>query len=308
MARKRRGNPVHGWVVIDKPSGITSSQVVNKVRWIFQAAKAGHSGTLDPLATGVLPIALGEATKTVPYVVNASKEYQFEVTWGEERSTDDLEGEVTARHDHRPGREEIEAMLPQFTGTIEQVPPQYSAIKVQGQRAYALARGGETVELSSREIRIDRIELAEMPDEDRAVFDVGSGKGAYMRSLARDFGRALGTCGHISALRRLRVGPFHESKAISLDSLEALAHSLPAFEHLLAVETALDDIPALALTEAEANKLRHGQSVPVFRMADRERFSTLREGDVLYAALEGVPVAISRIEAGSLCPVRVLNL
>lgn len=308
MARHKRGNPVHGWVIVDKPSGVTSTRVVSAVRSVFDAQKAGHAGTLDPIATGVLPIALGEATKTVPYVMDSSKEYTFEVTWGAERTTDDIEGEVTSTSDVRPDEAAIHAALPGFLGEIEQIPPKFSAVKIQGQRAYDLARNEEPVELTARRVRIDAFDLIEMTDRDHASFRVGSGKGAYMRSLARDLARRVGTLGHISKLRRLRVGPFREEDAISLDSLLALKHSPAAFEHLLPVETALDGIPALALTGAEANRLRRGQSVPVFRAADAARFGDLREDDIVYVVSEGSPVAIGRIDGGCICPMRVLNL
>ncbi|MBL6597376.1 MAG: tRNA pseudouridine(55) synthase TruB [Alphaproteobacteria bacterium] len=308
MARRKRGNPVNGWVILDKPSGVTSTHAVNVVRRVFNAAKAGHSGTLDPLATGVLPIALGEATKTIPYAMDANKDYRFEVRWGEERDTDDCEGDVTRTDDARPDRQAIEKALNGFTGLIQQVPPRYSAIKIQGQRAYDLARNDQPVELSAREILIESFTLDELIDGDHAAFLVTSGKGAYMRALARDLSIAVGTVGHISALRRLRVGPFEEGNAISLDSIEALAHSPAAFEHLLPVETALDGIPAMPLTDDEANRLRRGQTVPVFRASDRDRLGELREGDLLYAISSGTPVAISRIQGGCVCPVRVLNL
>ncbi|MDA0340312.1 MAG: tRNA pseudouridine(55) synthase TruB [Proteobacteria bacterium] len=308
MARKRRGNPVNGWLIVDKPSGVTSTHVVNVVRRVFDAAKAGHSGTLDPLATGVLPIALGEATKTIAYAMDANKDYTFDIRWGEERDTDDCEGEVTRTSDVRPDKNAIEAGLKDFVGLIQQVPPRYSAIKIQGQRAYDLARNDQPVELAARPIMIETFVLGEIVDSDHATFHVTSGKGAYMRALARDLSIAVGTVGHISALRRLRVGPFLQSNAISLDSLEALAHSPAAFEHLLPLETALDGIPALPLSGDEANRLRRGQTVPVFRASDRERLGDLREGDLLCAVSSGIPVAISRIQGGCVCPVRVLNL
>jgi tRNA pseudouridine55 synthase len=308
MARRKRGNPVNGWVILDKPSGVTSTHAVNVVRRVFDAAKAGHSGTLDPLATGVLPIALGEATKTIPYAMDSKKDYRFEVRWGEERDTDDCEGVVSRTSEARPDREAIEAGLTHFVGTIRQVPPKYSAIKIQGQRAYDLARADQPVELSARDIMIESFTLSELVDIDHAAFLVTSGKGAYMRALARDLAIEVGTVGHISALRRLRVGPFLESNAISLDSLGAVAHSPAAFEHLLPVETALDGIPAMSLTDDEANRLRRGQTVPVFRASDRDRLGDLREGDMLFAVSSGTPVAISRIQGGCVCPVRVLNL
>ena len=304
----RKGNPVHGWVILDKPEGLSSSRAVGIVRRVFSAAKAGHGGTLDPLATGILPIALGEATKTVPYVMDATKDYSFTVHWGEARDTDDLEGDVTETSDARPSEDAILAVLPEFTGTIFQVPPRYSAIKVDGERAYDLARAGEEVELKSREIDILSFELDEIVDPDFARFDVTSGKGAYIRSLARDMAHELGTLGHIHTLRRRRVGPFHEEDAISLEKLEELMHNPAAFEHLRPVETALDDIPALALSGSETTTLRNGQGVPIFRSVDRNRFETLREGDLVYATDGVQPVAIARIEEGLIRPVRVLNL
>jgi len=217
MARKRRGNPVHGWVVLDKPLGLSSTQAVGKVRRLFQAQKAGHGGTLDPLATGILPIALGEATKTMPYMVDGVKGYQFTLTFGENTDTWDAEGAVTARSDVRPSKNEILGALPQFIGDIEQVPPRYSAIKVDGKRSYDLARSGEVVELKSRQVTVDSFELIEM-DADSATFDVACGKGTYIRSLARDLAAALGTCGHVTMLRRTRVGPFTLEQSFSLDT------------------------------------------------------------------------------------------
>jgi tRNA pseudouridine55 synthase len=308
MARRKKGNPVHGWLILDKPLGISSAQAVTAVRRVFKAQKAGHSGTLDPLATGVLPIALGEATKTVPYVMDTEKSYDFVVRWGERRSTDDKEGEVLETSDVRPDAAAIEAALGAFIGDIQQVPPQYSAIKLDGERAYDLARSGEDVVLQPRTITIHVFELVEMIDRDHALFHVESGKGAYMRALARDIAEAVGTVGHIAELRRLRVGPFDEADSISLDSLAALEDNPAAFEYLRPVETALDDIPALALKGPEANTLRNGQGVPVFRAADRSRFGDLHEGDTVYATEAGVPVAIARIEEGLIRPVRVLNL
>ena len=308
MARRRKGQPINGWVVLDKPLGMTSTQAVGAVRRLFDAAKAGHGGTLDPLATGLLPIALGEATKTVSYVMDGRKVYRFTACWGEARSTDDAEGPVTARSDRRPSQAEIEAALPRFQGEISQVPPIFSAIKVEGERAYDLARAGETVDLAARLIWIERLTLVGQPDADHAEFEVVSGKGAYMRSLARDLALALGTVGHVSALRRIAVGPFTESQAISLESLKALGHIPPASGHLLPVEAALDDIPALPLTDAEALRLRSGQSVGLLRASDRERLGAIRSGDLVCAMAGGKPVALARWEAGDLRPVRVLHL
>jgi len=308
MARRRQGTAIDGWLVIDKPSGMTSTQVVSAVRRSIGAAKAGHGGTLDPLATGLLPVALGEATKTVSYVMDGRKRYRFTVRWGEARSTDDAEGEVVAVSDRRPDAAAIHAALPAFIGLIDQVPPDFSAIKVAGARAYDLAREGETVALASRKAQVDRFELAGQPDADHAVFEVTSGKGVYMRSLARDLARALGTVGHIAQLRRTAVGPFREAHAISLETLASLGHSAAASEHLMAVATALDDIPALALTADEANRLRCGQPVGLLRRSDLERIGNLESGAVVCATCSGRPVALARFEAGELRPLRVLNL
>ncbi|MDX1711857.1 MAG: tRNA pseudouridine(55) synthase TruB [Rhodovibrionaceae bacterium] len=308
MARKRKGKPIDGWLVIDKPGGPTSAQVVNAVRRITGAAKLGHAGTLDPLATGILPVALGEATKTIAYVMEGAKRYRFTLRWGRATTTDDTEGEVLEESDRRPSREEIEAALPRFIGEIEQVPPRFSAIKVEGKRAYDLAREGEEVELAARHVRIDSLSLAAMDDADHATFHVACGKGAYMRALARDLGAALGVPAHISALRRTAVGPFDEDDAISLDSLKALGHSAAALEHVLPVGAALDDIPALALTETEAIRLRHGQSVSMLARANLERVRELSQGAIVCAKLKDQPVALAKFEAGDLRPVRVLNL
>jgi len=308
MARKRRGTPIHGWIVIDKPPGLSSSAVVGRVKRLTGAAKVGHAGTLDPLATGVLPMALGEATKTVAYLMDGRKAYCFTVRWGEARDTDDAEGAVTAVSDTRPTTAEIEAVLGRFRGSIEQVPPAFSAIKVGGRRAYALARGDAAPALSARTVQIHDLTLKAMPDRDHAEFEAVSGKGAYMRSLARDLAVALGTVGHVSALRRTAVGPFHESQAISLDKLESLGHSAPLSGHLLPVETVLDDIPALALTEREARKLSHGQAIPVLPVASRSPFKNIGQGDVVRAMVEGRLVALAKIKGGEIRPFRVINL
>jgi tRNA pseudouridine55 synthase len=298
MGRKRRGQAVSGWIIVDKPAGMTSSQVVGKVRRLTDAAKAGHAGTLDPLATGILPIALGEATKTVPFVQDGRKIYRFTVRWGEERATDDSEGEVTARSDVRPDEAAIRAALPQFQGVIMQAPPAFSAIKVDGERAYDLAREGEAVDLAPRPIRIDRFELVNVPDPDHAEFEVECGKGAYVRALARDLGRKMGCCGHITALRRTRVGPYHEGRAFSLESLADLCKNPPPVEYLLPVETALDDIPALAVTGPQAERLRSGQPIVVLDAGD---------GPV-WISNAGRPVAIAEASGHEVRPVRVFNL
>jgi tRNA pseudouridine55 synthase len=306
--RRKRGGKVDGWLILDKPVDLTSTQAVNIVKRILDAQKAGHAGTLDPLATGILPIALGEATKTVPYAMDASKTYRFSLRFGEARATDDAEGEIVQTSARRPSDDEIRAILPQFTGLITQVPPAFSAIKVQGERAYDLARAGEVVELEPRQVLIHSIRLLARANPDEAQFEVISGKGAYMRALGRDLAIGLGTCGHIRDLRRTAVGPFTEDRAISLESLKALGHSPAAFEHLLPVETALDDIPALALTATEAIRLRSGQPVGLLHRQDRDRIYELAPGGMVRAMAEGRLVALTRFEAGELVPVRVLNL
>jgi tRNA pseudouridine55 synthase len=306
--RRRRGDPVNGWFIIDKPSGPTSTAVVNEVRRLANAAKAGHGGTLDPLATGVLPVALGEATKTMSYIVDGTKSYRFTLRWGIGTDSDDAEGAVVETSDRRPDADAVRAVLPRFTGEIEQVPPRYSAIKVAGQRAYDLARDGESFELEARFVWIERIALAGMPDPDHAVFEVTCGPGAYMRGLGRDIARALGTVGHIVALRRTRVGPFREENAISLDALRSFEDSAAVLQHLLPVETALDDIPALALTDSEARRLQSGQAVSLLRKTDLQRIAGLNDGDTVLALGRGKPIALTRYAAGEVHPVRVLNL
>ena len=308
MGRKRRGKPIHGWMVIDKPGTMSSNAVVGAVRRLTGAAKVGHGGTLDPLATGLLPIALGEATKTVSYAMDGTKVYRFSIRWGEQRATDDTEGDVTATSDVRPNEAAIHAALKNFIGTIDQVPPIYSAIKVNGQRAYALARADKPVELESRQIRIDNFELVGMPDSDHAEFEVVSGKGAYMRGLARDLALAVGTVGHIATLRRIRVGPFTEEHAISLEKLESLGHSASLVDFLLPVQTALADIPALTLTETEAQRIRQGQAIAVLPVASRSPSEKVIQGSVVCAMADGKPVALATIMGGEIRPQRVLNL
>ena len=309
MGRRRRsGKAINGWVILDKPVGMTSTSAVGMVRRIFDAKKAGHAGTLDPLATGVLPIALGEATKTLPYVVDTQKHYQFTLRWGVATSTDDREGHPITESDARPVETDIRNALPQFIGDVMQVPPIYSAIKVDGKRAYDLARNGEDVELVARPIYIDAFELVAIQDADHAIFTVVSGKGAYMRGLARDLALALGTVGHIVALRRTAVGPFREIDTISLDELESFGQSPAASGGLRPVETPLDDIPALALTEQEAARLRNGQAVSLIRKADIERISAFKDGETVLAMATGKPVALTRYSAGEVRPVRVLHI
>lgn len=304
MARKRRGNPVDGWMIIDKQSGMTSTQVVGAVRRLLNAAKAGHAGTLDPLATGVLPIALGRATKTIPHLSLRPKAYRFMLRWGESRTTDDAEGAVMETSDARPSEAAIKAALPRFTGAVVQVPPAFSAVKVKGERAYDLAREGETPELTPRTVTIYRIELLSMPDRDHAEFRVECGSGTYMRGIARDLARALGTVGHVAALRRLQVGPFVETGAITLDKLKDLGHIPPP---IAPVETVLDDIPALAVTGAEASRLRSGQSIALLRRADLERLESLKDGAELCVMAEGRAVALAKRDGATVRPVRLLN-
>jgi len=308
MGRKRKGLAISGWINLDKPAGMTSSACVNAVRRATGAAKLGHAGTLDPSATGILPIALGEATKTMPYVTDSSKRYAFTVHWGARTTTDDADGEIVETSDVRPDRAGIEAALPAFVGAIEQVPPAFSAIKIDGERAYAKARAGEDFVLASRIIDVHGFALLEIIDENQARFTVTSGKGAYMRALARDLAIALGTCGHLSDLRRMSVGPFDESASISLEKLEELGHSAAASPILLPVETALDGIPALALSEREADMLRNGQAVPILRPQDKERIASAGDDGIVLVLEATTPVALVRVDGIQIRPVRVLNL
>ena len=307
MARRRSGAAVHGWLVLDKPLGMSSSRAVSAAQRVFDARKAGHGGTLDPLATGILPIAFGEATKTVAWAMAGRKTYRFRIRWGEARDTDDGEGAVIGESAVRPTAEAIAAVLPRFTGAIQQVPPAFSALKLAGQRAYDLARAGAAVRLESRTIEIAALRYLGASDADHADFEAETGKGAYIRALGRDIALALGTVGHIALLRRTRVGPFGEAQAISLDNLIALGHSPAAFGHLLPIETALDDIPALALTEAEASRLRHGEAVPL-AADDQRRFAHYGNGVLVRATADHRLVALAEVAAGLLRPVRVINL
>jgi tRNA pseudouridine55 synthase len=305
--KKAKKRDVHGWIVLDKPVGMTSTHAVSVIKRLFQAKRVGHAGTLDPLASGCLPIALGEATKTVPFVVDSRKNYLFTIRWGEERDTDDAEGRVVATSEIRPDAAAIRAQLPRFTGTIEQVPPRFSAVKIEGERAYDLARDGETVELKPRTVEIHRLELRESADADHAALAAECGKGTYVRSVARDLGRALGALGHVSALRRSRVGPFSEGDLIPLERVEALCHRAAAGEHnladiLLPIETALDDIPALAVSPADAARLKRGQAVLM-----RGRDASVFRGMVAVAS-SGEIVAIAEVDRGEIVPKRVFNL
>ncbi len=308
MGRRRGGRNVNGWVVLDKPSAMTSFSAVSAVRRALGAAKAGHAGTLDPLATGVLPIAIGEATKTLPYIVDSRKAYRFTVRWGEARDTDDRDGQVIATSAERPETSAIEAAIPRFVGTIEQVPPTYSAIKVEGRRAYALARADVPIVLSPRPVLIERMALIAVPDTDHAVFEVVCGKGAYMRALARDLAVAVGTVGHVAALRRTLVGPFTEQDAIALDKVEAVGHSDGTLQQVLPVTAALAGIPALVLTEAEARRLRRGQAIAVLPVVNRSPQSVVSKDAVVCAMAEDKPIALAQIQGGEVRPLRVLNL
>lgn len=319
MARKRKGDKVDGWVNLDKPLGMTSTQAVGKIRRLYNAQKAGHAGTLDPLATGILPIALGEATKTVPFVQDRSKTYSFTITWGEQRDTDDAEGNIIATSDHRPAEDNIKALLPQYTGEIEQIPPQFSAIKVDGERAYDRARAGESTELKPRTVTIETLELIETTS-DTAHLRMTCGKGTYVRSLARDMAADLGTCGYISLLRRERVGPFTLENAISLEKLEEMSDiAAPSgqsqekpLEALLSLQVALDDIPALPLKEEEMTKLRNGQNLALIARPDFERLNKAGLGGqhttTALAVYKDKPIALVEAKGPEIKPVRVLNL
>ena len=329
MARrgKKKGRPVSGWVIFDKPKGMGSTEAVSKIKWLYNAEKAGHAGTLDPLASGMLPIALGEATKTVPYVMDGTKIYSFTVTWGEERSTDDLEGPVTETSDKRPAEADILALLPKYTGIIQQTPPQFSAIKIDGERAYDLARSGETVAIPSREVEIDRLELVEINEAGQAVFEVECGKGTYVRSLARDMGRDLECFGHIAELRRLEVAPFNEDDFITLQELEAAWPPLPPKsededeeaeaspspapaaprdfsvldDFIIDTGAALEDLVQVALSDDQAHRVRMGNPVIL-----RGRDAPL-EADEVCANHKNRLLAIGYIEQGMFKPKRVFT-
>ena len=304
--RRKRGRPLDGWLIIDKPPLMTSTDVVNRVRRAFDAQKAGHGGTLDPLATGVLPIAFGAATKTVPYIMDGTKLYRFTLRLGEARDTDDADGAVTQTSDVRPTDDQLRAALPAFVGDIMQVPPVFSAIKVAGERAYDMAREGRPPVLEARPARVDRFELIERPDADTAVFEVQSGKGVYMRSLARDVALACGAVGHIAVLRRLRVGPFFEADSIPLDKVlpsEDTARSSPDF--LRPVSTALADIPALALTDSEIMQLTQGQAVSLLTLMGRIPDEANPDRGLVRAMAGGRVIGLCRLEDGWLRPERI---
>ena len=298
MARRRKGNPVHGWLVIDKPVGIGSTNVVSKLRWALRAQKAGHAGTLDPLASGALAVAFGEATKTVPYVMDGAKRYEFTVGWGRATATDDLEGETVSESDARPTREAILAVLPGFRGRIMQMPPVYSAIKVEGRRAYVTARSGGMPELAARPLHVAALDLIEAR-EDAARFAFTCGKGGYVRSIARDLGEALGCHGHVTALRRLSTGPFDVADGVAwdVDTFDAVRAG-EASVSLLPVATALSHIPRFEAAQTQVGRLRNGNPVEA-------RGLSLGYGDTCWGALEGEPVAIGTYKAGMLHASRV---
>jgi len=307
VARKRRGEVINGWIAVDKPQGITAAKVVARVKTAINAAKAGHGGTLDPLATGVLPIALGAATKTVNFAMDGRKTYEFDVLWGERTDTDDSDGSVTEVSDARPAKAEIIEALGGFTGQIEQVPPDYSAVKVNGQRAYDLARNKQPLNLTAKTVTVHEFELITALNSDRASFRVHCGKGTYVRALVRDLALALGTLGHITRLRRTRCGPFIENHAISLEKLEALGHKAAASEYLLPVKTVLDDIPALALTAEEARRMTLGQSIALWPVVKRSAVPGLGQGTTVQALCEDKLIAVAEVGNGMVRPVRVLN-
>ncbi|MGC9268730.1 tRNA pseudouridine(55) synthase TruB [Acidiphilium sp.] len=307
QARQRRGRQIDGWIILDKPQGITSAHAVAKVKRLLDAAKVGHGGTLDPLATGVLPIALGAATKMVPYVMDGTKCYNFTIRFGEARNTDDAEGALIATSDIRPDDAAIEAALTEFRGLIMQVPPAFSAIKVNGERAYDLARAGTLPDLPARPAQIDRFVLIGRPDADHALFEVVSGKGVYMRSLARDLARALGSVGHISALRRLSVGPFEQAASVTLDKLAESIHSpFRDPDLVLPVETALDDIPALALTETEVAALRNGMALSLIEFMGRIPVAANPDGGLVRGLAGHRFVVLGKLDQGMLRPERVI--
>jgi tRNA pseudouridine55 synthase len=317
VSRRRTGRPISGWIALDKPFGMGSTEAVARVRRLFDANKAGHAGTLDPLASGALPIALGEATKTVSHLMDAQKVYRFTIEWGASTATDDKEGAVLARSDHRPTAGDVHAALAQFTGVIEQTPPIYSAIKVEGERAYDLARSGCAVTLQPRSVTVLDLQLIDVPDPDHVTLQARCGKGVYVRSLARDLAATLKACGHVSALRRLSVGRFSEPGLISLETLASLVQEAHGSRALLPVETALDDIPALAVTHEDALSLRQGRSIDLLpqqvetlqtRFVASPRSQAAAPCIVSATLRDGVVVALCDLRAGRLIPTRVFNV
>ena len=308
MPRRRKGEAVSGWICLDKARGLGSTQAVGRVRRVFNAQKAGHAGTLDPLATGILPVALGEATKTVPFLIDADKTYRFVIAWGAQTASFDGEGKVTATSDVRPSPDAVREALPAFIGEIDQVPPDYSAVRVGGLRAYDLAREGVAMDLKPRRVVIHDARLVATPDADHAVLEIDCGKGTYVRALVRDLAAALGAHAHVSELRRTRVGAFVEDRAITLESLEDLCHRGAPLEALLPVETALDDIPELAVTAEDAFRLTQGRSIVLLpRQVEtlRARLPASRTVSTRHGARI---VALCEMRAGRLNPTRVFHL
>ena len=302
MARRKKGRDISGWLVVDKPAGMTSTAVVNKVRWALDAKKAGHAGTLDPAATGVLAVALGEATKTVPWLTEALKAYRFTVRFGQATNTDDAEGEVTAESVLRPTDEDIREALKEFEGDIMQVPPKFSAVKIDGQRAYKMARDEEDFELSARPLYVDEISLVNRPDADHAVIEMVCGKGGYVRSVARDLGEALGCKGHVLELRRVWSGPFETEDALTIELIDEIARTPELDEYVHPLEATLGDMPMVTVNEAGYVRLKNGNPGQVVAAADCEF------GDEAWASYRGRPVAIGVYKAGELHPSRVFNL
>ena len=298
---KRKGRAISGWLVVDKPAGLTSTAVVNKVKWAFQAQKAGHAGTLDPDATGVLAVALGEATKTVPFVTDALKCYRFRVTFGASTTTDDAAGTVLEQSDLRPTDAQVDAALASFRGQIQQVPPQFSAVKVDGERAYDLAREGEVMDLAPRPLWVERLEMLARPDADHVDLEMVCGKGGYVRSIARDLGQALGCLGHVDWLRREWSGPFSCEDAVGLDEIEALARTEEIDQFLGPVELGLHDLPHVMATAEGAVRMRNGNPGMVLT-------SGLEWGTTIWASFDGKPVAVGQYQGGELHPSRVFNL
>lgn len=311
MSRNKKGVAIHGWVNIDKPQGLTSNQVLGRVRRMLNAQKLGHAGTLDPLATGILPIALGEATKTIPFVQDRDKVYRFTATWGEERNTDDAEGEIVKTSALRPTSADIEGLIPRFLGDISQVPPQFSAVKINGERAYHLARQGEEFDIKPRTVTVFDLKMVNF-DQNLTEFEMECSKGTYVRAIARDMGRIFGCFGYISRLRRLAVGNFSEENAISLDEFEKMVLTSPADRYLMPVETVLDDIPALALTDIEIGRIRQGQSIRLISRQDLERLDLSgidgASDELILALGDHGPVALLERDGPELHPVRVFNL
>lgn len=310
--RKRKGDPVHGWLAVDKPVEVTSTKVVGILKRLFNAQKAGHGGTLDPLADGILPIAFGEATKTAQWAMDCDKEYVFTVEWGSSTATQDKEGEIIATSDVRPSRDALEAALPDFIGDIQQVPPKYSAIKIDGERAYDLARDGEAFEIPSREVTVYEAEIMGEPTETHATFRVVSGKGFYVRAMARDIARAVGAEGHVSALRRTRVGPMDESNSITLADLEAMAEDQERLQaKLKPLETVLEDIPQISIDTGDAAALKHGREIillPHIIEQWRDEKSDDPDDRLALAKCDGVAIALGEVRAGRFQPSKVFQL